>query len=623
MNGDGMMKSALTRSFELLRRMAMHGIVLCAVAGFFLPVANAADVTITDASGRTANTLTLGAHADTAMEQASNAGAAPVTFTAFATAEVSGGVRLQIVSGDHQTLLPTQQSAPLVVQLLDGQDEPVHGAAIAWRVSGSSGTLDTTTTLTDTNGQASNHVRVTLPGSYTVVAHLADAPDVAPATFTLDNGVVNLPNLSPLQKQLARVIDNACTALAAMPTDQLTSTQQNFFQRCTEIVVGANGHQAQVPDVLKRLLNNKSLPQRRLASSVRMSQFNNLNARMTRLRLGATGVSLQGLAVVSDGKSLPLAMLGDILRKAQSDDDEIGKEFARWGFFATGMVANGAYNANASRPGFDYHNAALTAGMDYRFSDAFVAGVALGFNRNRSSLESDLGKLDTDGYSLSGYFTWYHNDDFYIEGSLVSDWLNFDLSRNIVYQFPNAAQNDTTRVDQKATASPDGRVNSIAFVLGKDAHFGAWTTSAYLRGIYTHLNFGAYSETASHPDAPGGGLITSVDSRSANSLLGLIGARFSVATSHNWGILIPNATIEWNHEFRNDPQTVVTRFVADPTQTAIVIRDQPLDSSYFNLGIGLNAIFPGGRSGYLTWEHLAGYAGARENRFSIGIRIEF
>ena len=67
----------------------------------------------------------------------------------------------------------------------------------------------------------------------------------------------------------------------------------------------------------------------------------------------------------------------------------------------------------------------------------------------------------------------------------------------------------------------------------------------------------------------------------------------------------------------------MTRFLADPTATPIVVSDPKLDNSYFNLGLGLNAVFPQGRSGYVYYEHVAGLSGAHENRLSLGVRIEF
>jgi len=371
------------------------------------------------------------------------------------------------------------------------------------------------------------------------------------------------------------------------------------------------------------MLNNKALPQRSQAQGVQQGQFNNLNTRFAELRQGGAGMSIHGLTLVNDGRSLQLATLGDLFRKDPASDDEVGKDFARWGFFATGMIDRGGFSANGTRPGFDFHNASLTAGVDYRFTDNFVAGAALGYNHNSSTLDQNLGKLSVDGYSLNGYFTWYHNNDFYVEGSLVQDWLNYDLQRNIAYQIANLSGTGTTTVNESATASPNGNQTSVALSIGKDFNRGAWAMSPYVRMVYSHLRLDGFSESASDPGAAGAGLITSVASRSLDSNLGVIGGRVSYTTSFDWGILIPNAMLEWNHEFRNDPQTIVTRFVYDPTQTPIVVTDKPPDNSYFNVGIGLNAVLPGGRSGYISWEHLVGFAGAHENRFSLGIRIEF
>lgn len=579
--------------------------------------------TLSDSTGKTSNILTLGSSPGVNIVQAVVPGTNAVMYTAYATTQVSGSVQFTIVSGDNQTLVPKQPSAPLVVKVVGATGDPVNGAAIQWSVSGTSGALDNDTTVTGADGQSQNRLTVLLPGDYTVTAKLSGTTDVPALTFHFGNGVANLPSLSKTQISVANAIDKACPALASLPFDQLTPEQKDLLFRCSEIVVGSGDHPGQVPGALNKLLNNKALPQRSLAQGVQTTQFNNLNTRMGELRQGIRGVSLRGLTVVNDGQSLPLAMLGDMFRKDPKQDDEIGKDFARWGFFATGMIVRGGFDATATRPGFDYHNASLTAGVDYRFNDSFVAGGALGYNQNRSTLDQSLGNINVDSYSLNGYFTWYHNEDFYLEGSVVFDWLNFDLTRNISYQIASTSGGPDTSVAQSALASPNGHQSSIAFSFGKDINRGAWAISPYLRGVYTHLNLQAFSEHARDPNAPGSGLITSVDSRSLTSELGVIGGRLSYTTSYDWGVLIPNAMLEWNHEFRNDPQTLVTRFVADPTQTPITITEDAPDSSYFNVGIGLNAVLPGGRSGYVTWEHLVGYAGAHENRFSLGIRIEF
>jgi uncharacterized protein YhjY with autotransporter beta-barrel domain len=581
----------------------------------------AAAQTFTDASGHASNTLTLGPNPGVNIVQATVVGAGSISFTATALAAVAGSSVFTLVSGNNQGLVPGQPSQPLVVKVAAADGTPISGVGIAWSASSANAKLAAASTTTASDGTSQNTLTVVLPGSYTVTAQITGANTIPALTFDFSNGVANLPSLSGPQLSTAQVIDKACPALATSTTP-LTPQQQDFLQRCSELVVGSGTDPQQVPGALNAMLNNKALPQRGLAQGVQIGQFNNLNTRLAELHQGASGLSIGGLSFSEDGRGLPLAMLGDLFRKDPKQDDEVGKDFARWGFFATGMIDRGGYDATAVGPGFDYHNASLTAGVDYRFNADFVAGVALGYNANHSSLDQNAGKADVDSYSLNGYFSWYRGD-YYIEGSIVTDWLNYDLNRNIVYQIDSLSGNGLTSINQTATASPNGHQSSLSLSIGKDFNRKAWSFSPYLRGVWSHLSLDGFSETMSDPNAPGAGLGTSVAGRSLTSELGVLGGRVSYTTSYDWGVLIPNAVLEWNHEFRNDPQTAVVRFLADPTQTPIMLTDAPPDSSYFNVGIGLNAVLPQGRSGYVYFEHLVGYSGAHEDRLSVGIRIEF
>ena len=443
------------------------------------------------------------------------------------------------------------------------------------------------TSITDTTGQAQNQLTAILPGSYSVTAQIAGNASITPLTFGFNNGVANMPSLSPGQVSVAHAIDKACPALASMASSALTLAQQDLLARCSEIVVGSGTNPQQVPDALNAMLNNKSLPQSQLANSVQLSQFGNLNTRLAELRQGAQGISIHGLTL-TDGESLPLAMLGDAFHNdPKQADDEVGKDFDRWGFFATGQIERGGFSATSAAPGFDFHNASLTAGVDYRFNDAFVAGGALGYNTSNSSLGQDFGKVDVDSYSINGYFTWYHNNDFYVEGSAVVDWLNYDLSRNIIYQIASLSGSAaTTSVNQSASASPDGHQAALSLSIGKDFAHGAWMFSPYVRGIYTHLSLWAVSVRPS--------MIRTAQARdwahrwnharsSPNSLSWV--AALVHTTSFDWGVLVPNATLEWNHEFKNDPQPVVTRFLADPTQTPIFVTDSGIRSATTSISV--------------------------------------
>ena len=533
-------------------------------------------------------------------------------------------VTIAIVSGNNQALVPLKPSAALVVQVVDDQGAPVADAAVAWQANGATASLAASSTRTDSNGQSQNTLTTVLPGTYTVTAAVnCDCSQSSPSvTFSFTNGVANLPALTPPQVAVANAIDRACPALATS-SNTLTAPQQDFLARCSEVVVGASS--AAVPSALDAMLNNKAQPQNQLASGVQSSQLNNLNARFAELRQGAHGLSLGGVGFIDNGRVVSLAMLGDAFRKdAAQGSDEVGKDFDRWGFFATGMIDSGGFDATAVAPGFDFHNASLTAGVDYRFNAEFVGGLALGYNHNASDLDRNVGNLDVDGYGVSAYFSWYHANDWYIEGSLGLGRLDYDLKRNIIYDIAALGSGGgTTHVDQVARSSPDGDQSTFSLTAGHDFNRDAWSFSPYLRGIWSHLSLDAFDETIADSSAPGFGLATHVNSRSLSSQLGVLGGRLSYTINENWGVLVPNAVVEWNHEFKNDPQTVVTRFLADPTQTPIIVTDPRIDQDYFNLGIGLNAILPKGRSGFLYFEHVTGYSGVHENRLSAGVRIEF
>jgi uncharacterized protein with beta-barrel porin domain len=527
---------------------------------------------------------------------------------------------LSIVSGNNQTLVPNQASQALVVQARDSSGAALAGAAIAWASPNATASV-VSSTKTDSGGQSSNRLTAILPGNYTVTAQLIDANGGggASVTFSFNNGVSNLGALTPGQNAVAHAIDVACPALATSPTP-ITTPQSDFLNRCSEIVVGAG--RAEIPTALEAMLNNKTQPQSQMSTNVQASQTANLTARMTALRSGAIGASVGGIGIISGGKALSLASLGDVFRTDPGTGSEVGSDFSRWGFFANGMITNGKFDANQSRPGFDSSGAAITAGVDYRFSDTWVGGIALGYNSDSSDLDLNAGSIDVDGFSLNGYFVWYHND-FYVQASAELNWLDFELKRNIIYQIAAIdGSGGTTSINQVAKASPGGHQEAFNLSVGRDFNNGALQVSPYLRGTWSRLNLDGFTESIDST-APGFGLATQVDERSRTNVLGVIGGLFSYTMSQDWGVLTPNARLEYSHNFRSDPQVVVSQFVSDPTHTGIIVSDPRLDHNFYTLGFGLNGLWPQGKSGYVSYEYVSGLTGGHINRFEAGFRIEF
>ena len=275
-----------------------------------------------------------------------------------------------------------------------------------------------------------------------------------------------------------------------------------------------------------------------------------------------------------------------------------------------------------ARPGFDFDTQGITAGIDYRYSDSLILGMALGYNSQDSDVENDLGSLDSSGWSVSGYATMFKGDSWYADGVFTWTRNDYDFDRRVRYDI-GSLTGGTTRVDQVASGSTDGDQLGLTFSFGRDFSYGAWNVGPYARAEYTSIDFDRYTERMSDPDAPGGGLAMEVEDRELTSTLGVLGGKASYTVSTSWGVLMPNLQVEWLHEFEDDPDALITRFVNDPTGTAILIPSDTVDQNYFNVGLGLSGVFASGRSAYLYYEHRAGQSDYSLDSLAIGVRIEF
>jgi len=177
-------------------------------------------------------------------------------------------------------------------------------------------------------------------------------------------------------------------------------------------------------------------------------------------------------------------------------------------------------------------------------------------------------------------------------------------------------------VNQNAKASAGGSNRSASLTFGHDFHHAAWAFSVYGRGTYSIMDFDAFREKLDN-SAAGSGLALSVQSRSVTQLSSILGGKVDYAHSADWGILMPHFELEWQHEYRGDPDNFVATFINDPSATPITVTGDAIDKSYFRLGVGLSVVMTHGRSGFVLYQRVLGQKGISQENLSIGIRVEF
>jgi uncharacterized repeat protein (TIGR01451 family) len=572
-------------------------------------------VVLTDATGHASAQFTLGMVEGPQAVTATVPGGATVTFNATATINRT----LVVVSGNGQSGAPGAALAvPLVVHAQDNGAD-VAGVGITWTVQAGSATV-TPSGATDAAGLANATVTLGANGAVTIRAARADDATVYVDFAASTAQIQDIVGLTPEERDLAEVIDQTCATLAGMAT--LTPEQQDFLARCQELTGGSIIDPSTVIDALDQLLPGMALAMQEAAFNAAQAQFQNLKARIAALRSGTQGSSFQGLALQNSSGSISLGSLGAAL--AQDGDDapkgEVGAGFQRWGFFASGTIGRGEAEAGSTRPRYDYDINGLTVGLDYRYSDRFIFGGALGYTRQDSELRDAPGDLDMSGFSVSGYATWYHDDSWYMDGVLTWGRNSFDLMRSITWTVPLPG-GGTSTIDQRARSQSDGDMLEGAFTFGRDFQAGGWSIGPYGRLLYTKLDF---DEIHDEMDAgAGSGLGLSIDARSLTSVASEVGAKFTYAHSADWGVLTPHLQLEWEHEFKDDPKALTARFLADPNGTPFSLSGEEIDTDYFRVSLGLSLILTRGRSGFVIYERTVGREGFDQENLGFGVRIEF
>jgi PKD repeat protein len=200
----------------------------------------------TDGNGRASVQRTLG---NTAGEQrtlatATGLAGSPATFIHQASA--GNASRVAIVSGNNQTApAGTELGAPLVVEVLDANDNPIVGADVTWVVGAGDGSVDPQTNETDGNGRSS--VRWTLgaePGNNTVSAVVSG---VGIARFNATGGkagsTTRITSIEPGTSTVGQAVTVSVTVTGSggTPTGSVTVNGESVAQPCTITLSNGSG----------------------------------------------------------------------------------------------------------------------------------------------------------------------------------------------------------------------------------------------------------------------------------------------------------------------------------------------------------------------------------------------
>lgn len=249
----------------------------------------------------------------------------------------------------------------------------------------------------------------------------------------------------------------------------------------------------------------------------------------------------------------------------------------------------------------------LAVGLDYRFSDSFVLGTAIGHTKDEADFINEAGFLKTTSNTLTLYGTWIPAEGGYIDGYLGAGKSDINNQRRVIFGLlpPGTASGDTSGSQIMAGLSAGYRADFDNFNLGP-----------FINLDYIKTTIDGYDESGTT------GLELRYSERSIVSTTSSLGGQGSMAFGYDWGTLLPSIRLAAVHEYKSDSQQIGNQLVIAPTTPFLVATDNP-DRNFLLTGLGLAAAFNGGTQTFINYEKRSKDKLLNSWAVSIGVLAEF
>ncbi|MBT8483965.1 MAG: autotransporter domain-containing protein [Phycisphaerales bacterium] len=237
-------------------------------------------------------------------------------------------------------------------------------------------------------------------------------------------------------------------------------------------------------------------------------------------------------------------------------------------------------NSETDALGFDADSLGLQAGVDYRFSDGFTGGLAVGYTTTNADRSNNQGDLDLDTIRVGPYFT-ASSGAWFVDGSITTAFHTFDGQRRIP-TLDQTASGDYDAFDLSAYLG-----TGVTYELGNNLQFIPVASVQF-----TTMETDGFTERGD----PSVTLI--VDDRDVDAFRFQVGAH--LAGFYDAGVkLAPDLFFGWEHDLA-DEEPYNARFTTGGD--AFNVRPPERESDHFLFGAGVTALLESNLTAFIRYE---------------------
>jgi outer membrane autotransporter protein len=264
--------------------------------------------------------------------------------------------------------------------------------------------------------------------------------------------------------------------------------------------------------------------------------------------------------------------------------------------------------------GFERDTLGGTIGVDYALSPSVILGGAFNYGHDFGNYDGVGGGFDHNGYGGFLYTSLSPLPRLFVDLSAGYIWKDYGYERRASFEPPGGR---TVGAFGRTQGDTEGDELRLSVNGGYDFALGSVTLGPRLGVNYRDQTIDAYRESGQT------GLELAYDNQNIVSLTTNAGVYGSIAINTGVGVIVPQATAEYIHEFLNDQRSVGFRLVQDLNNQKFRYQTDPPDRDYVILGVGVSMVLPDGLVAFLNFRELLGYRDRHSHAVNLGIRLAF
>jgi outer membrane autotransporter protein len=275
-------------------------------------------------------------------------------------------------------------------------------------------------------------------------------------------------------------------------------------------------------------------------------------------------------------------------------------------------------DTTAFEDGYDSDLWGVTVGTDFALSDALAIGLALNWNTWNGSFDSG-GHFDKDSYGPVVYASFFPRPDVFAHLAVSYNRLDVSSRRQRTYVANPPENGDAPlQVSGEISGKPNDNEFSTSFLLGIDYPIHQFTVGTRFGLNYVYTDFDAYTEKGDT------GLELSYADDSKTSLQSRLGLQASMAISTPFGVVVPQVSADWVHEYADNQRSISVQFAQDnrSNPSTFSFESDGPDRDFFEINAGISTVLPYGIQAFVNFWTLQGHKFLDSAAGSVGVRVD-